>query len=332
MRRRDFITLIWGGAALWPLAARATQAPTLPKVGVLMPLAESDPTAQSLFAAFRGALAQRGWTEGSNLQIDVRWGGPNSVLLARYAAELVALGPQVLVCTGTAALKALSQQTSTIPIVFASVLDPDHQGFVQSLARPGGNITGFSSANGFSLAGKWAEMLRQIAPPVGHIAVLYNPETTPMPDHQIPGIKEAARSFGFDVRIAPIHDVSELEDAMMAGLAPEEYGALMVLPSPFTVAHRVAIIAFAAKRGLPAVYSFPVFAADGGLISYGDDLTDPQRRAAEYVDRILKGEAPGDLPVQAPVTFKLIINLKTARALGITIAPSLLALAYEVIE
>jgi putative ABC transport system substrate-binding protein len=296
-----------------------------------MPLLESDPTGQSLVAAFRGALAQRGWTEGSNLQIDIRWGGSaNSALLARHAAELVALGPRVLFCTSTAALKALSQQTSTIPIVFASVLDPVGQGFVSNLAHPGGNITGFSSAN--DLGGKWVEMLRQIAPPVAHIAVLFNPETTPYADHQILGIKEAAQSFGFDVRIAPVHDVSELEEAMRAGLAPEDYGALMVLPSAFTVAHHVAIIALAAERRLPAVYSFPLFAADGGLISYGDDLTDPQRRSAEYVDRILKGEAPGDLPVQGPVTFKLIINLKTARAVGITIAPSLLAVADEVIE
>jgi putative tryptophan/tyrosine transport system substrate-binding protein len=332
MRRRDFIAAFAGGAASWLLAARATQVPTLPKVGVLMPLLESDPTAQSLVAAFRGALAKLGWTEGSNLQIDVRWGDPNSALLARYAAEPVALGPQVLVCTGTVALKALSQQTSTIPIVFASVLDPVGQGFVQSLARPGGNITGFSIDTGFSFTGKWVEMLRQIAPPVAHIVVLFNPETTPFADPQILAIKEAAQSFGQDVRIAPVHDVSELEEAMRVGLAPEEHGALMVLPSPFAVAHRVAIIAFAAKRRLPSLYSFPVFAADGGLISYGQDLTDPQRHTAEYVDRIVKGEAPGDLPVQTPVSFKLVINLKTARALGITIAPSLLALADEVIE
>jgi putative ABC transport system substrate-binding protein len=177
MQRRDFITLIWGGAASWPLAARA--APTLSKVGVLMPLVESDPTAQSLVAAFRSKLAQLGWTEGSNLQIDVRWGGPNPALLARYAAELVALGPQVLACTGTAALRALRPQTSTIPIVFASVLDPVGQGFVQSLARPRGNITGFSTDTGVSVAGKWVDMLRQITPPVAHIAVLFNPESSP---------------------------------------------------------------------------------------------------------------------------------------------------------
>jgi putative ABC transport system substrate-binding protein len=304
----------------------------LSRVGVLMPLLESDPTAQSLVTTFRGALAQLGWTEGSNLQIDLRWGGPNPALLARYAAELVALSPQVLFCNGTAGLQALRQQTSTIPIVFAGVTDPVGQGFVPSLGRPGGNITGFSTDSSFLVAGKWLGMLRQITPPVARVAVLFNPETTPYADLFIGAIKEAAQLFAVAVRIAPVHSISELEEAMTAGLALEEHGGLMVLPSVFTVSHRAAIIALAAQHRLPAVYSFSVFATDGGLMSYGNNLNDPTRRSAEYVNRILKGEKPSDLPVQQATKYDLVINLKTAKAIELTVPPSLLAIADEVIE
>lgn len=333
MRRREFITLLGSSAAAgWPLGARAQRADTPSKVGVLIPFFESDADAQSLLAIFREALAQLGWTEGSNLQIDIRWGGPDPVLLARFAAELVALGPQVLFGAGTAALEALRQQTSTIPIVFASVIDPVGQGLVQNLARPGGNITGFSSGIGFLVAGKWLGMLRQITPPVARVAVLFNPETTPSADPFIGAVKEAAQPIAVAVRTAPVHSVSEIDGAITAGLARDEPGGLVVLPSVFTVANRAAIIAAAARHRLPAIYAFPFFVRDGGLMSYGGDFADQQRRSAEYVDRILKGVGPGDLPVQQATKYVLVINLKSAKALGITIAPSLLAIADEVIE
>jgi len=332
MQRRDFISVIGGAAAVWPLVARAQRADTLSKVGVLIPFFESDADAQSLLAIFRDALAQLGWTEGSNLQIDIRWGGPDPARLARYAAELVALGPQVLFGAGTAALEALRQQTSTIPIVFASVIDPVGQGLVQSLARPGGNITGFSSGISSLVAGKWLGMLRQITPPIARVAVLFNPETTPSADPFIDAVKEAAQPIAVAVRTAPVHSVSEIDEAMTAGLALDEPGGLVVLPSVFTVANRAAIIAAAAQHRLPAIYAFPFFARDGGLMSYGGDFADQQRRSAEYVDRILKGAGPGDLPIQQATKYVLVINLKSAKALGITIAPSLLAIADEVIE
>lgn len=332
MRRRDFISVIGGAAAVWPLVARAQPADTAARVGVLIPFFESDSDAQSLLAIFRDALAQLGWTEGSNLQVDIRWGGPDPARLARYAAELVALGPLVLFGAGTAALEALRQQTSTIPIVFASVIDPVGQGLVQNLARPGGNITGFSSGIGFSVAGKWLDMLRQITPPIARVTVLYNPETTPSADPFIGAVREAAQPMAVAVRTAPVRSVSELDGAIIAGLAADKPCGLVVLPSAFTVANRAAIIEAAARHRLPAIYAFPFFARDGGLMSYGGDFADQQRRAAEYVDRILKGAAPGDLPIQQATKYILVINLKSAKALGITIAPSLLAIADDVIE
>jgi putative tryptophan/tyrosine transport system substrate-binding protein len=330
MQRREFIGLI-GGAAAWPLAARAQRTAALSKVGVLLPYLENDPGPQSLIATFRGALAQLGWTEGSNLQIDLRWGGADTALLARYAAEMVALGPQVLFGDSTAALRALRRETSTIPIVFSNVVDPVGQGFVPNLPHPGGNITGFTTgAGGFSLAGKWIEMLRQVSPPISRVAVLYNPETTPYADPFVRSIKEAAEPFAVDVQIAPVHSISKLEEAVAAGL--DENVGLMVLPSVFTSTHRAAIIAFAAQHRLPLVSSFPFFAVDGGLMTYGVEVSERVRSAAGYVNRILRGEKPGDLPIQQPTKYVLVVNLKTARALGITIAPSLLAIADDVIE
>jgi putative ABC transport system substrate-binding protein len=216
--------------------------------------------------------------------------------------------------------------------VFASVIDPVGQGLVQNLARPGGNITGFSSGISFLVAGKWLEMLRQITPPVARVAVLFNPETTPSADSFIGAVREAAQSIAVAVRTAPVHSISEIDGAMTAGLALDEPGGLVVLPSVFTVANRTAIIAAAAQHRLPAVYAFPFFARDGGLMSYGGDFADQQRRSAEYVDRILKGVGPGDLPVQQATKYVLVVNLKSAKALGITIAPPLLAIADEVIE
>jgi putative tryptophan/tyrosine transport system substrate-binding protein len=329
MRRREFITLL-SGAASWPLAASAQQPDKLRLIGVLIAGVNSDPAGQSRLAAFRGALAKLGWTDGSNLRIELRWGGADPALFARSAAELVALGPEVILSDSTPALEALQQQTRTIPIVFVGVTDPIGQGFVASLARPGGNITGFSAFDS-PMAGKWLGMLTQISAPVVRVAVLFDPATTPYADLMPHTIENAAPSFAVSVRAAPVNSDSEVE-ATMAGLAHEERGGVVVLPSIFTTTHRHAIIALAARHRLPAVYSFPFFAADGGLMSYGVDLVDLHRRAAAYVDRILKGDRPGDLPVQNPTKFQLIINLKTAKALGVTIAPSLLNNADEVIE
>jgi putative tryptophan/tyrosine transport system substrate-binding protein len=317
-----------GAAAAWPLAARAQQSERTRLIGVLTFSEESDPDGQSRLAVFRGALAKLRWTEGRNLRIELRWGAADLALFARYAAELVALGPEVLLADSTPCLEALRRQTRTIPIVFVTVADPIGQGFVASLAHPGGNITGFSAFDP-PMAGKWLEMLTQITVPVRRVAVLFNPATTPY--LMLHAIEEAAPSVAVAVRAAPVNSDSEAE-VMMAGLAHEERGGVLVLSSVFTVTHRKAIIAFAAQHRLPAVYSFPFFAADGGLMSYGVDLADLYRRAADYVDRILKGTKPADLPVQQPIKFNLVINLKTAKALGITIAPSLLISADEVIE
>jgi putative ABC transport system substrate-binding protein len=329
MRRRTFIALL-GGAAAWPLGAHAQRAGTLYKVGALMPGVASDQNVKSLFETLVSTLAELGWTEGSNLRIDVRWGGSDPALLERYASELVALGPAVLFADATPALRALRRQTSTIPIVFASVGDPVGQGFVASLAHPGGNITGFSTGF-FSVPGKYVQMLAQITPAVARITVLFNPPTTPYADPLIRAIEEAAQPLAIAVETTPVNSVSEVE-TIMAGLAHKEGCALLPLASIFVVNNRNLIISLANQLRLPAVYPFTFFAADGGLIAYGVDLTDVHRRSAQYIDRILKGEKPGDLPVQQSTKYKLVINLKTAKALDITIASSLLATADEVIE
>jgi putative tryptophan/tyrosine transport system substrate-binding protein len=300
MKRREFITLLGGAAATWPLAARAQQPDRMRRIGVLMGAVESDPARQSQLAAFRGALAKLGWREGSNLGIEVRWGA-DPELCARYAADLVALGAEVLLADSTPSLEALQQRTRTIPIVFVTVADPIGQGFVANLARPGGNITGFSAFDA-PMAGKWLEMLTQIAPPVTRVAMLFDPATTPYANLMLRAMEEAAPSFAVAVRAAPVSSDSEV-DAIMAGLAREERGGVLVLPSVFAATNRDAIIALAARHRLPAIYAYPFFAAAGGLMSYGVDLAD-----------------------------LLVINLKTAKALDITVATSLLATADEVIE
>jgi putative tryptophan/tyrosine transport system substrate-binding protein len=330
LRRRDFITLFGGGAAGWPLAARAQQHDRLRRLGVLEGNRANDPQAQANAAALVQALAALNWKEGDNLRIDWRWGGGDPALFARYAAELVALGPEVLLADSTPSLEVLRRQTRTIPIVFVGVFDPIGQGFVASLARPGGNMTGFGAFDS-PMAGKWLEMLTQITPPVARVAVLFNPATTPYADLILHTIEDAAPSFAVAVRAAPVDSVSEVE-AVMAGLAREERGGVLVLPTVFTVSHRDAIIALAARYRLPAVYSFRFFAADGGLMSYGSDLADLHRRSAAYVDRILKGDRPGDLPVQQPTKFDLVINLKTAKALGLSVPLTLQVAADAVIE
>jgi len=324
--RREFITLLGGAAATWPLAARAQQAERVRRIGVLMGAVESDPARRSQLAAFRGALAKLGW---SNLGIEVRWGA-DPELCARYAAELVALGPELLLADSSPSLEALQRQTRTIPIVFVTVADPVGQGFVANLAHPGGNITGFSVFDA-PMASKWLEMLTQITPPVTRVAMLFNPATTPYANLILQAMEEAAPSFAVAVRAAPVNSDFEV-DAMMAALAREGRGGVLVLTSIFTATNRDAIIALAARHRLPAVYAFPFFAEAGGLMSYGVDVADVHRRAADYVNRILNGDKPGDLPVQTPTKFHLVINLKTARALDITVATSLLATADEVIE
>ncbi len=329
--RRQFLSALGGAAVAWPLAARAQQRAAPRRLGVLMGYFANDPEGQSDAAAFVQGLGTLNWKDGSNLRIDWRWADSDPALFERYATELIALGPELLlVGSSSTAVEALRQHTSTIPIVFANITDPVGQGFVVSLAHPGGNITGFSNYDPL-MVGKWLEVLTQLTPPVARVAVLYNPATTPYAPLLLHAIEEEAPSLGVAVRAAPVKDDAEIE-ATMVGLALEERGGLLVLPDAFNNAHRDVIVALAARHRLPAVYPFRFFAVAGGLMSYGIDLIDLFRRSAAYVDRILKGTAPADLPVQAPVTFKMVINLKTAKALGLIIPPTLLVAADEVIE
>jgi putative ABC transport system substrate-binding protein len=330
MKRREFITLLGAAATAWPLDARAQQrAPR--RLGVLMGFVANDPEGQADAAAFVKGLDALNWKEGSNLRIDWRWGDSDLALLERYAAELVALAPDLLLAgSSSTAVGALQRRTSTIPVVFANVTDPVGQGFVGSLGHPGGNITGFSNYDPLMVS-KWLGMLTQLTPSVAHVAALYNPATTPYAPLLLRAIEQAAPSLAVTVRATPVKDDAEIE-AAIAGLVREDRGGLLVLPDIFNNEHRDAIVALAAKHRLPAVYAFRFFAAAGGLMSYGIDISDVFQRSAAYVDRILKGTPPADLPVQAPATFKLVINLKTAKALGLAIAPSLLDNADEVIE
>ena len=325
MRRREFIAVV-GAAATWPLTARAQQSDKMRLIGVLLAGEESDSAGQARLAAFRSALAKLGWTEGSNLRIEVRWGA-DPALVARHAADLVALGAEVLVGEANAH-QALRRQTHTIPIVFVGVTDPISQGLVASLSHPGGDITGFSIFDA-PMAGKWLGMLTQITPPVARVAV--DPATPLYADLMLRSCEEAARSLALAVRAERVNNDSEIETAM-AGVAREERGGVLVLPSAFTLAHRDAIVGIAAQHRVPAVYGISLFATSGGLMAYSTDITDLLLRAADYVDRILKGAKPGDLPIQQPTKFDLVINLKAAKALGVTISPTLLATADEVIE
>src|ERR1019366_8182210 len=327
--RREFITLL-GGAAAWPLAAQAQQPNSVRRLGVLMLSLASDPEGQANAAALIQGLGALNWHEGGNLRIDWRWTGGDPALFEGHATELVALGPEVLLAVGSPPVEALRRQTSTIPIVFVQVADPVGQGFVASLAHPGGNVTGFSVYDP-PMAGKWLGMLTQITPPVAHVTVLYNPATAPYAGLLLRAIEAAASSIAVAVRVAPVNDDAEIE-AMMAGLAREGRGGVLVMPSAFTIVHRDTIVALAARHRLPAVYAYRFYTAAGGLMSYSVDLNDQFRRSADYCDRILKHAEPADLPVQLAAKFELTINLKTAKALGITIAPSLLDNADEVIE
>ena len=328
MRRREFITLL-GGAAAWPLAARAQQGERMRRIGVLMPLAAGDPAGQARIAVFAQGLQQSGWTIGRNVQIDTRWSAGNADDTRRYAAELVALAPDVILANGNAAVAPLLQATRTVPIVFVIVPDPVGAGFVDSLARPGGNATGFIAYE-YSLAAKWLELLKQIAPGITRVAVLRDPALASGPG-QFAAIQSVAPSLGVELNPVNVRDAGEIERAVTA-FARSSNGGLIVTGSALTAFHRDLIIALAARHKLPTVYIERFFVVAGGLISYGPDFLDQCRRAAGYVDRILKGEKPADLPVQAPTKYELVINLKTAKALGLEVSPNLLALADEVIE
>jgi putative ABC transport system substrate-binding protein len=327
MRRREFITLL-GGAAAWPLAARAQQPGEMRRIGVLMNLSENDPEAQRLVATFQEGLAQLGWTDGRNLHIDYRWSAGDIERIRRSAAELVALAPDVILAYGGSVVGPLQQVSHTVPIVFVEVIDPVGAGFVESLARPGGNATGFSLFE-FGISGKWLELLKQISPGITKAVVIRQP-SSPGGGGQLGAIQAVAPSFGVEVTPVGLRDAREIERALT--VAHDTNGGLIVTVSPLATVHRDLIVSLAARYRVPAVYPLRYFAASGGLISYGPDRLEPYRRAPGYVDRILKGEKPADLPVQAPTKYELVINLKTARTLGLDVPPTLLAIADEVIE
>jgi putative ABC transport system substrate-binding protein len=329
MRRREFITLC-SAAAAWPLAARAQQGERMRRIGVLMAYAESVPEAQAWVAAFREGLQKLGWTEGRNIRIDIRWATGDREAIQRFAKELVALQPDLIVSSTTPPTAALLQQTRAIPIIFALVADPIGSGFVASFPRPGGNVTGFINYEP-TIASKWLELLKEIAPRVNQVAFLFNPATAPHFEYYLNPFKAAAASFGLEAIAAPVRDTSELE-SVIAAQAREPNSGLMVMPDSFTTSRRVEIISLAARYRLPVIYPYREFAEVGGLLSYGLDRLDNYRRAATYADRILKGEKPSELPVQAPVKFELTINLKTAKALGLDVPTQLQQRADEVIE
>jgi putative tryptophan/tyrosine transport system substrate-binding protein len=328
VKRREFITLLGGAAVAWPLAASAQQPDRMRRIGVLTPFAEGDSEGQVRTSMFLQVLQQLGWTDGGNLRIDSRW-SPDADRIRRQAAELVALAPDVILATGTPSLGPLLQATRTVPIVFVGVADPVGAGFVDTLARPGGNVTGFMLFE-YSLGGKWLELLKQIAPGVTRAAVIRDPAVS-SGTGQFGAIQSVASSLGVEVSPVNLRDAPEIERAV-AAFARSANGGLIVTASALATVHRHLIITLAAPHKLPAVYPNRYYATGGGLISYGPDFVDLYRLAAGYVDRILKGEKPADLPVQAPTKYELVINLKTAKALGLDVPPMLISRADEVIE
>jgi ABC-type uncharacterized transport system substrate-binding protein len=329
MKRREFITLLGGAAAAWPLAARAQQGGGMRRIGVLIQVAEGDPQARIEVAAFLRGLHELGWSEGHNLRIDTRWGGGDADRIRQYAAELVALAPEVVLAPGGTVVGALQQASRTVPIVFVTVTDPVGRGYIASLAQPLGNATGFTSFE-YGMGGKWLEVLKEIAPRVTRAAVLRDPVITAGIGY-LGAIHALAPSIGVQVTPVDVRHTSDIERAV-AAFARTPNGGLIVTADPAAIAHREAIITLAARHRLPAVYPYRHFVADGGLMSYGIESADQYRQAAGYVDRILKGEKPGDLPVQQPTKYGLVINLKTARALGLEVPDTLLSTADEVIE
>jgi len=328
MKRRAFITLLGGAAAAWPLAARAQQ-PAMRRIGVLLPTTADDVNYQAWLGAFHQGLAKSGWIIGRNVRIDTHWAGNKADEVRRRAAELIALAPDVILAHGASALRPLLETTRTVPIVFPVAADPVGGGFVESLARPGGNVTGFMVYE-YSFSGKWLELLKQIAPTVARVAVLRD-ATQGVGTSWFAAIQAMAASLGVEVNPVNLREASEI-DRVVAAFARSANGGLIVVPSGSAAVHRHLIITLAARHKLPAVYYNRFFVTGGGLISYGADYFDQYQHAASYVDRILQGEKPADLPVQAPTKYELVINLKTARALGLDVPPTLLARADEVIE
>ena len=329
IRRREFIVTL-GGAAAWPLAARAQQAEQIRRIAMLSGLTASDPEAQARLAAFHQGLKEVGWTADRTLHIDFRWSSGDTAETQTLARELVELNPELIVGMTTPAVAALVKETKTIPIVFAGIVDPIGRGFVSNMARPGGNVTGILNFE-FSMGGKWLETLKQVAPTVRRVALLFNPETAPFAASFVRVIEGSAISFAVEPTAAPVYDTAQLERAVI-DLAAKPDGGLIVLPDVFTIGHRDLIIGLAARQRVPAVYPLRAFPMSGGLISDSGDTSDILRRTASYVDRILKGAKPGDLPVQSPTKYELVINLKTAKTLGLEVPPMLLARADEVIE
>jgi len=329
MRRREFITMLGGAAAIHPLIARAQQPERMRRIGILLPAAADDAEFQARFGAFLQALALLGWTIGRNVRIDTRWATTDVAEIRRHAAELAALAPDVILAHAATTVGPLLEATRTVPVVFPTVIDPVGAGYVDSLARPGGNVTGFISFE-YSLSGKWLELLKEIAPDLTRVAVLRN-AATPSGPGQFGVIQAVAPSLRVEVNAVNVLDAGEIERAV-AAFARAPNGGLIVTASPLAQRHRDLIVALAARHKLPAVYNERYFVAAGGLISYGSDRTDQYRRAAGYVDRILKGEKPADLPVQAPTKYETVLNLKTAKALGLDIPATVLTRADEVIE
>jgi ABC-type uncharacterized transport system substrate-binding protein len=328
MRRREFITLLSGAAAAWPLAARAQQPERMRRVGVLLGFAESDPESPGTLATFRHSLERLGWKDGHTVRIEYRWGAGDPTRMRAHAKELIGTSPDVLVTESTPATAALQAETRTTPIVFLQAGNPVGSGFVTSFARPGGNLTGFTNYAP-TMGGKWLELLKEVAPRLVRAAALFNPKTH---TGQYWGVLEAAAQIvNVPFAKAAIAEAAEIERAVEA-MSGEPSGGLLVMPDSFTMSHRETIVASAARHRVPAIYAFRAFPASGGLMSYGMDMISVYRDAAAYVDRILRGEKPGDLPVQAPTRFELVINLKTAKALGLEVPPTLLARADEVIE
>jgi putative ABC transport system substrate-binding protein len=330
MRRRDFISLLGGAAAAWPAAARAQEPDRMRRIAVLMTNAEDDPEGQTRAAALRQGLQALGWTEGQNLSIDWRWSRADVQRVRDYVKEVAALAPDLIVANGTVNLSALKEVVRSIPIVFVVVNDPVGQGFISSLAHPGGNITGFSFVE-YSMFGKSLELLKQIAPKITRISFIFNPDTSPYYERFLPAFEIHVRHYPIELTVARIGSEAQI-DAAVTKLAAAPGGGLIVPPDTYTVVHRGLIMQSAERNRVPAIFTYRQFVKEGALMAYGPDTADIFRRSASYVDRILKGANPGDLPAQAPVRFELAINLNTARQLALDVPPTLLALADEVIE
>ena len=330
MRRRDFITLIGGAATVWPLPARAQQPGQIRRIGLLMIVPEGDLQSSADRDALGSGLYSLGWIVGQNVDLEYRWSDGDEALLRKYAAELIATSPDVLMTEGTAAFAAVRRETKSIPTIFVNVSDPVGQGFVASLARPGGNATGFTLFE-WSMATKWVEILRELAPTIRRVGFLFNPVGYPFENLFFQAVRAAADNFKIDAIPIPVEEDAIIERSL-AALAQQPDSGLIALHDPFTIKRRNIVIAQVARHRIPAVYTLRAFTQSGGLISYGVDLADPWRKAATYIDRILKGANPGELPVQQPTKFELVINQKTAKAFGLTIPEKLLALADEVIE